>query len=58
MLYDPEDMHLAMDDDGILYRPASMRNDENGNPYPVWVMVKNDVIPQERPDQGFRRPEW
>lgn len=54
MIYDPENVKIAMDDHGILFEPCVWGKDEQGNPVPVeWK-----PIVEVKRDGTFRRPEW
>lgn len=53
MIYDPENVKIAMDDSGRLYVPRDIGPDAQGNPEPVWVPMQTSNC-----DGDFRRPEW
>jgi hypothetical protein len=48
MIYDPNDVKIAMDEHGVLYH-ATPHTNEAGESDPQWVPVRV---------MDFRRPEW
>lgn len=52
MIYDPQNIKIAMDDHGRLYHAVNGPS-KDGNPDPQWVLMEEINFRGE-----FRRPEW
>lgn len=52
LLYDPQDLNMAMDENGVLYYRCAVLGDEIPSA-PEWAPLHEIKKPTE-----FRRPEW